>query len=124
MLRFSIAFALFFSTLKISKLLQFNRRIRVLSKTLGHAAWPLLQFNAMFVLYFLAFIFIAHVWFEQKLYTFSAVYLTVSLSRKIMLLLLSFFFVVACILHCSRVTLSFFLIVLKLKFSDQGNKLS
>ena len=79
MFRFSTAFTLFLATIKISKLLQFNRRIRILSSTLGHAAKPILYFSSMFVIYFFAYIVLAHVWFEQKMYAFSSIYLTVSI---------------------------------------------
>jgi len=69
----------FLATFKITKLLQFNRKIKMLSRMLGYAAWPILRYTVMFILYFVAFIFLAHLWFEQKLYTFSTVYLTVSI---------------------------------------------
>ncbi|XP_076818399.1 uncharacterized protein LOC143464499 isoform X1 [Clavelina lepadiformis] len=71
-----MAFTLFLSTIKFSKLLRFNRRIRLLARTLEHAAKPVLFFTIMFGIYFIAFHFLAHLWFEQKMYPYSSHILT------------------------------------------------
>jgi len=76
--RFCVAFVVFLSTVKLVQLLAFNRRIRLLGYTLQRAAKPISYFTAMFAIYFVAFLFLANIWFEQKLYPYSTLYLTVS----------------------------------------------
>uniref|UniRef100_H2XK61 Polycystin cation channel PKD1/PKD2 domain-containing protein n=3 Tax=Ciona intestinalis TaxID=7719 RepID=H2XK61_CIOIN len=69
--RFLMSFILFFATIKFTRLLRFNRRIRLLSMTLSYAAKPVVLFSVMFSIYFLGFLFLANLWFEQTVYAYS-----------------------------------------------------
>ncbi|XP_048575324.1 polycystic kidney disease protein 1-like 2 [Nematostella vectensis] len=63
MYTFTLAILVMFTTIKLNKLLRFNKRMSLLSSTLKHAAFPLAMFGVLFGIIFLAFTLISTVVF-------------------------------------------------------------
>ena len=63
---FLVSMIVFFSTIKMNKLLRFNRRMSLLSSTLRHACFPLSMFGFMFAIVFCGFATMATLFFGQN----------------------------------------------------------
>ena len=84
-LRYCLAFCTFLGTLKFLKLLRFNKRVSFLSSTIQHAAKELIAFGFMFLILWLAFVQLLHLFFQDKTVGFSTLARSMSTCFEIML---------------------------------------
>jgi hypothetical protein len=84
-LRYCFAFCTFLGTIKFLKLLRFNKRVSFLSSTMQHAAKELIAFGFMFVILWLAFVQLLHLFFQDKTTGFSTLIRSMTTCFQIML---------------------------------------
>lgn len=68
-----IGFVVFFTNLEFLRILRFNRRIGLLTKTMSIVGKPLRSFALLFMIIFMAYVSLAHCMFVDKLPTYSTV---------------------------------------------------
>ena len=71
-----VGFLAFLGTLKFLRLLRFNRSISLIGSTLRHAAKPLFYFFIMFMIIFIAFMWLFYFHFISNLLSFSTIFRT------------------------------------------------
>ena len=84
-LNYSLAFCIAFSTLKFLKIFGFNSRISYLGLTLGTCAKELIGFCLMFIIIWMSFVQLFHLFFEKILYHFSTLTRSMATCFDIML---------------------------------------
>jgi polycystin 1L2 len=84
-LNYSFAFCIAFGTLKFLKIFRFNAKISYLGLTLRNCAKELLGFGLMFILIWIAFVQLFHLFFQRTIFGFSTVLRSMVTGFQIML---------------------------------------
>jgi hypothetical protein len=72
-LNYSFALCIVFGTLKFLKIFRFDKRISFLSSTLENCLLELLSFGFMYILIYMAFVQLFHLYFQRKMVQFSSI---------------------------------------------------
>ncbi|CAF0833395.1 unnamed protein product [Rotaria sp. Silwood1] len=83
---FLLAFCCFFGTLKLLRLCRYNRRLALLSDTLGRSARELLSFSFMFSIVFMAFLALFYLQFLSLIWECSSLLRTAQMLFEMLLL--------------------------------------
>jgi hypothetical protein len=84
-LNYSLAFCLALGTIKFLKIFSFNKRISLLSSTLGNCLREIINFAFMFNIIWMAFVQLFHLFFQKLMFEFSTIMLSMTTCFEIML---------------------------------------
>ena len=80
-----LGFVVFFTNLEFLRILRFNRRVGMLTKTVGIIGGPMASFGILFIIVFMGYVSFAHCIYVDKLGGYSSIMLTfVSLTEMFM----------------------------------------